>query len=67
LFVQSYIKYTVASRKRKLLRTEADVVASNGEELTNDSDSHVDCVLEISSSEECADENDVSDSGPALV
>jgi hypothetical protein len=38
----------MATRKRKLLRTEADIVASIDEELANDSD----------------DENDISDSGP---
>jgi hypothetical protein len=53
----------MATRKRKLLRTEADIVASIDEELANDSDSDADCMLEISSSEESADENDVSDSG----
>jgi hypothetical protein len=54
----------MASRKRKLLRNEANIVAPIDEELANDSDSDTDCVPEISSSEESADENDVSDSGP---
>jgi hypothetical protein len=38
-------------------------VASVDEELVNDSDSDTDCVLEISSSDESDDENDISDSG----
>jgi hypothetical protein len=50
----------MATRKRKLLRTEADIVASIDEELANESDSDADCVPEISSSEESEDENDVS-------
>jgi hypothetical protein len=53
----------MATRKRKLLRTEADIVASIDEELANDSDSDAHCMLEISSSEESADKNDISDSG----
>jgi hypothetical protein len=55
----------MATRKRKLLRTEADVVASVDEELANDSDSDADCVPEISSSEESVDENEISGSRPA--
>jgi hypothetical protein len=39
-------------------------VASIDEELANDSDSDAHCVLEISSSEESDDENDISDFGP---
>jgi hypothetical protein len=54
----------MASRKRKVLRTEADIMASIDEELANDSDSNAHCVPEISSSEESDDENDISDSGP---
>jgi hypothetical protein len=54
----------MATRKRKVLRTEADIVASIDEELANDSDSDADCVPEILSSEECDDENDISDLGP---
>jgi hypothetical protein len=54
----------MGTKKRKVLRTEADIVASIDEEFVNDSDSDADCVLEISSSEECDDENDISDSGP---
>jgi hypothetical protein len=38
-------------------------VASIDEELVNDSDSDKDCVLQISSSEDSDDENDISDSG----
>jgi hypothetical protein len=57
----------MATRKGKLLSNEADIVASIDEELVNDSDSDTDCVLEISSSEESDDENNISDSGPALV
>jgi hypothetical protein len=53
----------MATRKRKVLRTEADIVASIDEELANDGDSDADCVLEISSIEESGDENDISDSG----
>jgi hypothetical protein len=41
----------MATRKRKVLRTEADIEASVGEELANDSDSDADCVPEISNSE----------------
>jgi hypothetical protein len=54
----------MATRKRKLLRTEADIVASIDKKLANDSDSDTDCVLEISNSEDSADNNDISDSGP---
>jgi hypothetical protein len=54
----------MATRKRKLLRTEAYIVASIDEELANDSDSDADCVPEISSSEGSADKNNISDSGP---
>jgi hypothetical protein len=54
----------MVTRKRKLLRTEANIVASIDEELANESDSDADCVPEISISEERADENDVSDWGP---
>jgi hypothetical protein len=54
----------MATRKRKMLRTEADRVASIDEELANDSNSDVDCVPEISNSEDSDDENDISDSGP---
>jgi hypothetical protein len=59
----------VAGRKRKLLRTEADVVASIDEEVANDSDSDADCVPEISNSEESADKNDILYSylGPSIV
>jgi hypothetical protein len=53
----------MATRKRKVLRTETDV-ASIHEELANDSDSDADFVPEISSSEESDDENDISGSGP---
>jgi hypothetical protein len=53
----------MATRKRKFLRTEADIVASIDEELANDSDSDADCVPKISSSEETDDENDISYSG----
>jgi hypothetical protein len=55
----------MATRKRKVLRTEADIVASFDEELAKDSDSDADCVPDISSSEESDDENDISDSGPS--
>jgi hypothetical protein len=54
----------MGTKKRKVLRTEADIVASIDEELANDSDSDTDWVPEISSSEESDDENDISDSGP---
>jgi hypothetical protein len=53
----------MATRNRKLLRTEADIVASIDEELANDRNSDADCMPEISSSEESADENDISDLG----
>jgi hypothetical protein len=39
-------------------------VASIDEELVNDSDSDEYCALQISSSEESGDENDISDSRP---
>jgi hypothetical protein len=55
----------MVTRKRKVLRTEADIVASIDEELANNSDSDTDCVPEISSSEE-SDGNDISDSGPSV-
>jgi hypothetical protein len=54
----------MANRKRTLLGTEADIVASINEELANDSDSDADFVPEISSSEESDDENKISDSSP---
>jgi hypothetical protein len=54
----------MATRKRKVLRTEANIVASIDEELVNDSDSDANCVPEISSSEESYDQNDIADSGP---
>jgi hypothetical protein len=54
----------MATRKRKVLRTEAGTVATIDEELANDSDSDADRVREISSSEESDDENDIADSGP---
>jgi hypothetical protein len=53
----------MATRQRRLLKTEADIVASIDEELANDSDSDEDCVPEISSSEDSDDEKDISDSG----
>jgi hypothetical protein len=53
----------MATRKRKVLRTEAGIVASIEEVLANDSDSDADCVPEILSSEESDDENDISDLG----
>jgi hypothetical protein len=58
-----FIKYNMATRKGKLLRTEAYTVASIDEELANDSDSDKDCVPEILSSEGSDDENNISDSG----
>ena len=53
----------MGTRKRKLLRTEAVIVASIDEELVNHSHSDADCVPEILSSEDITDENDLSDSG----
>jgi hypothetical protein len=54
----------MATRKRKLLRTAADIVASIDEELVNDSDSDADGVPEILGNEESANENNISYLGP---
>jgi hypothetical protein len=51
----------MATRKRKLLRTAADIVASVDEGLANDSDSDADCLPELSSCEESADKNNILD------
>jgi hypothetical protein len=53
----------MATRERRLFRTEADIGSYIDEELANDSDSDADCVPEISSTEESDDEN-ISDLGP---
>jgi hypothetical protein len=54
----------MATTKKKLLRTQAEIMASTDEELVNDSESDTDCVPEILSCEDSADKNNISDLGP---